>query len=80
MARLTKPLTTKEINNSKPKDKKYKLSDGQGLFLIITPNGSKLWRFKYRYQNQEKEYSIGIYQSITLAKAREIRQELKEQV
>ncbi|WP_320034847.1 integrase arm-type DNA-binding domain-containing protein [Halarcobacter sp.] len=77
MARLTTPLTVKEINNSKPKEKKYKLSDGGGLNLLILPNGSKRWILKYRYLNKEKEYAIGTYPTITLARAREIREELK---
>ncbi len=77
MARLTTPLTVKEINNSKSKEKKYKLSDGGGLNLLILPNGSKRWILKYRYLNKEKEYAIGTYPTITLAKAREIREELK---
>ncbi len=49
MARIIKPLTDKTIKNAKAKEKKYKLSDGGGLFLQITPNGSKLWRLQYYY-------------------------------
>ncbi len=47
MARLTKPLTNTEVNNAKPKVKEYTLSDGKGLYLLVKPNGSKLWRFNY---------------------------------
>jgi hypothetical protein len=48
MARIVKALTAKRIKNAKPKEKKYKLSDGGGLFLQVSPNGSKLWRLSYR--------------------------------
>ena len=78
MARLTQPLSATEIKNAKAKAKKYKLSDGRGLSLHILPNGSKLWRLKYRFKNKEKEYAIGTYPTISLAKARIKREELKE--
>jgi integrase len=77
MARQTKPLTAKEIKAAKPKAKKYKLSDGGGLFLQINSNGSKLWRLNYRFNDKLKEYAIGVYPDIQLAKAREIREELR---
>ena len=80
MARLTTPLTATEIKSTKPRDKKYKLSDGRGLSLLILPNGSKLWRLKYRFQGKEKEYAIGTYPAISLSKAREKREELKSLV
>jgi len=77
MARQTASLTATQIKNAKPKEKKYKLSDGGGLFLLINPNGSKLWRLKYRLDGKEKEYAIGVYPDITLAKAREKRAMLR---
>lgn len=77
MARLTTPLTATEIKSAKPKEKKYKLSDGRGLSLLIQPNGSKLWRLKYRFNGKEKEYAIGAYPTISLSNAREKREELK---
>lgn len=78
MARLTKPLTNTEIKNAKVKDKKYKLSDGGGLFLQVNINGSKLWRLGYRFENKAKEHAIGVYPDITLSKAREKREELRK--
>ncbi|MBN0038364.1 DUF4102 domain-containing protein, partial [Pseudomonas aeruginosa] len=42
------PLTDSAIKTAKPKEKPYKLSDAQGLYLLVNPNGSKLWRLKYR--------------------------------
>lgn len=80
MARLTTSLTATQIKNTKPKEKKYKLSDGGGLFLQINSNGSKLWRLKYRIEGKEKEYAIGVYPDITLAKAREKREELRKHI
>ncbi|KMW72131.1 recombinase [Photorhabdus luminescens subsp. luminescens] len=43
------PLTDTAIRNAKPLDRPYKLSDAQGLYLLIKPNGSKLWQLKYRF-------------------------------
>ena len=77
MARPATQLTDTTITNAKPKDKKYKLFDGDGLFLLVMPNGSKRWRLKYRFNGKEKEYAIGIYPTITLKKAREKKLELK---
>ena len=47
MARITKPLTNIEIEKAKPRDKDYTLSDGQGLYLLVKTNSSKLWQFNY---------------------------------
>ena len=52
------PLTDRQIKNAKPADKAYKLADGGGLYLQITPAGGKLWRLKYR---TGKLLSIGKY-------------------
>jgi len=78
MARTVTRLTDRKIKNSKPKDKEYRLFDGGGLYLSIPPKGNKRWRLKYRFNNKEKLISLGIYPNITLAKAREIREELKQ--
>lgn len=63
-------LTHNEIKNAKPREKAYKLSDGDGLFLLISPNGSKYWRFKYYFNGKEKLLALGVYDQITLAEAR----------
>lgn len=80
MPRPTTQLTDTAITTAKPKEKKYKLYDGGGLFLLIMPIGSKLWRVKYRFNGKEKEYAIGAYPTFTLSKARTIRDELKRHV
>ncbi len=71
------PLYEFGISKAKAKEKPYKLSDGEGLYLLVTPNGSKLWRQKYRYMGKERLLSHGAYPAVTLAKAREKRAEAR---
>jgi len=80
MARTIIPLTDKKIRNAKAQEKKYKLSDGGGLFLEIRPNGSKLWRLSYRINGKSKEYAVGTLQKYSLEEAREEREKLKKLV
>lgn len=78
MPKIVKPLTSKEVSNAKVKDKNYKLNDGQGLSLFIKTNGSKAWRFDFRYGGLYKTMSFGVYTSITLKEARDKRKEARE--
>ncbi|EDV9704819.1 DUF4102 domain-containing protein [Salmonella enterica subsp. enterica] len=71
------PLTDTAIRNAKPLDKPYKLSDAQGLYLLIKPNGSKLWQLKYRFGGKEKKLAFGAYPTVTLANARKLREEAR---
>lgn len=81
MPRKITPLSDFAIKAAKPKEKSYKLFDGQGLYLDITPNGSKLWRLKYRFAGQEKTpLSLGAYPDLSLVKARQRRSEARQQV
>lgn len=64
--------------SAKPEETPYKKFDGGGLFLLINPNGSKLWRLKYRYLGKEKLLSLGSYPIVTLADAREARADAKK--
>lgn len=57
--------------NAKPTEKPQRLFDGEGLYLEIAPTGSKLWRWKYRYDNKEKRLALGAYPEVTLQEARE---------
>ena len=66
-------LTDTEIRKSKPTDKGYRLPDGKGLFLFITPTGGKLWRFKYRHDAKQKLMALGQYPDVPLALARDRR-------
>ncbi|MEX4039067.1 hypothetical protein MZA24_05240 [Haemophilus influenzae] len=63
MAVLVKPLSITEINNAKTKEKDYSLSDGQGLFLLVKMNGSKIWRFQYYKPISKKRtlISLGVH-------------------
>lgn len=73
-------LTDIQIRKAKPKDKVYTLNDGNGLSLLIDPNGSKGWRFRYRFAGKPKMISFGVYGQISLADARRKRDEAKKQL
>jgi integrase len=73
----SKPLTDAQLRNAKPSDKQQKLFDGHGLFLLVTPAGGKLWRFKYRIHGKERLLSIGAYPAISLSDARRRRDEAR---
>ena len=72
------PLNVPQIKNAKPAVKPYKLADGGGLYLLINSNGSKYWRLKYRYGGKEKVLALGVYPDVSLALARDERQEAKK--
>ncbi len=57
-----KGLTDIAIRNARSRDRAYKLSDGRGLCLLVQPNGSKWWRFRYDWDGKEKMLSMGTYQ------------------
>jgi hypothetical protein len=80
MARKVTPLTAIEIKNAKPKEKEYKLSDGNGLFLLVKPSGGKLWRLKYRFSGKEKVIALGKYPGVSLADARKDRERLRSNI
>ena len=65
------PLTDTAIKKARPTDKPVKLSDGKGLYLLVNPAGSKLWRWKYRVLGKEKVMALGAYPEVSLAQARE---------
>lgn len=71
------PLTDTAIRNAKPGAKNIKLFDGAGLYLEITPPGSKLWRLKYRYLGAEKRLALGAYPAVSLKEARIKRDEAR---
>ena len=69
------PLTDTKIRTIKATEKAQKLFDGGGLFLHVSPTGGKLWRLKYRFGGIEKLLSIGTYPQISLADARQQREQ-----
>lgn len=65
-------LTAKQIEHAKPFGKSYKISDGNGLYLLITPKGSKLWRYDYAFDKRRKTIAYGIYPEVSLSDARKL--------
>ena len=70
-------LTDAQIRQSKPRDKEYKLADAGGLYLLVRPNGSRLWKLKLRLNGREQKMSFGAYPQVTLKEARSRRDEAK---
>ena len=73
-------LSAVKIDSAKPHDKEYMLSDGQGLHLLVMPNGSKLWRLRYRFGGKQNGMSLGAYPEISLASARAKRDDARKLV
>ena len=73
-------LTYIQINAAKPRAKAWNLSDSQGLYLVIQPNGSKLWRFNYRFLDKQKKLHLGGWPTISLAEARVRRDEARKKI
>jgi integrase len=74
------PLTDKEIQGAKPQAKRYKLSDGNGLTLVVYPNGSRYWVYRFQWREKDAELSLGVYPTVTLKAAREHATEARELV
>lgn len=72
------PLTDVLCRNVKAAEKPQKISDGGGLFLLVEPRGSKLWRLAYRFNGKQKTLSLGIYPFVGLKDARDRRDRAKE--
>lgn len=79
MPKTIAPLTQLQVRNAKPADKVYKLADGGGLYLEVTPKGSKLWRMKFRQlDGTENRLSFGVYPEVSLGDAREKRDQARK--
>lgn len=78
MPKRIAPLSDTQVSKAKPKEKDYKLSDGGGLFLLVTTTGGKLWRFQYRFDGRQKLLALGVYHQISLAEARQRREEARK--
>ncbi|MBN3174392.1 tyrosine-type recombinase/integrase [Pectobacterium brasiliense] len=70
-------LTDVVARTAKLREKAYKLADAHGLYLLVSPNGSKRWYLKYRFEGKESRIAFGAYPLISLAKAREKRDEIR---
>lgn len=70
-------LTELQIKHLKPKDKPYRAYDAEGLYLQVTPSGGKLWRWKFRKAHKEQVSALGKYPAISLAQARQLRDEAR---
>src|SRR5262245_238013 len=66
-------LNDTKIRSAKPAERDYKLTDFDGLYLLVCKSGSRLWRFAYRFGGKQKQIALGAYPQVTLAKARERR-------
>ena len=66
-------LSEAKVRNAKPRLKKYKIADGDGLFLLVLPTGGKYWRLRYFVGGQEKQLALGVYPEVSLSEARDRR-------
>jgi len=74
------PSSEVTVRTSKPQPKEYKIFDGGGLYLLVTPTGGKLWRLKYRFEGKEKLIALGPYPEISLLEARRRRDEARKNI
>jgi len=80
MAKRIIQLSDTKAKNAKVRTSEYKLFDGGGLYLLVTPSGGKYWHFKYRFDEKEKRISFGPYPEISLAEARTKKDEARTQI
>jgi hypothetical protein len=71
-------ITDIEIRKAKPQAKPYKLADSHQLFILVNPNGSKLWRFDYSFDSKRKTLALGSYPIVPLSDARIRRDEARQ--
>ncbi|WP_346031523.1 Arm DNA-binding domain-containing protein [Erythrobacter westpacificensis] len=71
-------LTDKAVRAAAAKEKAYKLTDSRGLYLYVSEKGHKSWRYKYRFEKKERLLTLGTYPEVSLAEAREKRDEAKK--
>jgi integrase len=71
-------LSDAKVRNAKPQAKPYKIADGEGMFLFVSPSGSKYWRLKYHFGGREKLLALGVYPEVSLADARERRAQARK--
>src|ERR1700730_2639201 len=75
------PITQAQIVNAKPREKPYRLFDGRGLYVEISPSsGGRWWRFKYVINGKEKRLSLGVYPDVSLKAARDRLTDVRRQL
>ena len=70
-------LTDTHIRNAKPRPKPYKISDGGGMYLLVTPDGARYWRMDYRFAGKRRTLALGVYPALSLSDARARREEAR---
>ena len=73
-------LTANAVKNAKPKEKPYKLSDRDGLYLLVKPTSVRYWRMNYRFNGQQRTLSFGRWPEILLSEAREMLLEARRKL
>jgi integrase len=74
------PLNELKIRNAKPKDKRYQISDSEGLYLEVMVSGKKYWRLRYTKDGKKNWHTLGMYPDVSLQQAREARNDLKKKL
>lgn len=74
------PLSDVQIRSLKPRDRIYKISDANSLYLEVHPTGARLWRFKYTWYGKQKRIALGAYPAVGLAEARRRRDEARQKI
>jgi integrase len=77
---MKRALSDVQVRGSKPRETQYKLVDGNGLYVLIHPNGSKYWRYRFRLRGSESVFAIGQYPQVSLQQAREARDDARRAV
>lgn len=70
-------LTDLAVRKAKPERRDYRMADGAGLTLLVKPNGSRLWRYRYRFAGKEKQLALGAYPDVSLSDARDLRDDAR---
>ena len=73
-------LTILQVKQAKPKEKPYKFTDEKGMYLYVTPKDQKYWRMDYRFGGKRKTLALGVYPDVSLAKARDKRDNARQQL
>lgn len=71
-------LTVTQVRNAKPSEKSQRLFDGGGLYVEVKPSGARYWRWKYRFLGKEKLLALGVFPAVSLAEARQARDDAKK--